>query len=130
MLFCLERKIVTNRQPEKPFEPFGGELLDDHGYPTGEFLSWLESLSIDNVMHPHKVLDTIKSAWNYADWGWRVEETENDLKRPVVRYSISTGGWSGNEEIINALRQNPCFWPCYWHSSRRGGHHVFEVPAQ
>jgi hypothetical protein len=112
----------------KPFKPFNGELLDEEGYPTTEFLSWLRDLSIDNVMHPREVMATVKSAWNYADWGWRVEETKNDLGKPVARYYISTGGWSGNEAIINALQRNPCFWPLYWYSSRRGGHHVFEIP--
>jgi hypothetical protein len=113
----------------KPFKPFDGELLDEEGYPTTEFLSWLRDLSIDNVMHPHRVLDTIKSAWEYADWGWRKEEAVDDFKKPVIRYHVSTGGWSGNEEIINALRLNPCFWPLYWHSARRGGHYVFEIPC-
>jgi hypothetical protein len=114
---------------DKPFKPFDGELLDEEGYPTTEFLSWLKNMPLDNVMHPRKVMATVKSAWNYADWGWREEETKSDLKKPVVRYHVSTGGWSGNEEIINALRLNPCFWPLYWYSSRRGGHYVFEIPC-
>jgi hypothetical protein len=112
----------------KPFKPFDGELLDEEGYPTTEFLSWLRDLSIDNVMHPHRVLATIKSAWEYADWGWRKEEAVDDFKKPVIRYHVSTGGWSGNEEIISALRQSPYFWSLYWYSSRRGGHYVFEIP--
>lgn len=40
---------------------------------------------------------------------------------------MSTGGWSGNEEIIQAMRNNKWFWATQWVQSKRGGHYVFEV---
>jgi hypothetical protein len=38
---------------------------------------------------------------------------------------LKTGGWSGNEDIINALQQNVVFWTKYWRTSKRGGFYAF-----
>ena len=39
-----------------------------------------------------------------------------------------TWGWSGNEEIIDALRRNEkLFWAIYWIKSYRGGHYYFKI---
>lgn len=64
------------------------------------------------------LLDFIESLWNYAEWGFR-------RRRDFIL--LSTGGWSGNEEILSALRDNTLCWTFYWVSSRRGGHHVFRL---
>ena len=42
-------------------------------------------------------------------------------------WTVSTGGWSGHEEIIEAMEENVLFWTLCWMSSKRGGHYVFEV---
>ena len=62
----------------------------------------------------------IKGLWRYAESGYWTES------RPGL-YEISTGGWSGNEEIIAAMRANTILWSLTWISSRRGGHYEFEV---
>ena len=67
----------------------------------------------------HGLMEFIKGIWWCSDWGF----SEKD-----GIYSLSTGGWSGNEEIIGAMRQNYIFWSLCWMSSRRGGHHEFEIP--
>ena len=38
---------------------------------------------------------------------------------------ISTGGWSGNEDLIGAMQNNAMLWIMTWVSSRRGGHYTF-----
>lgn len=40
-------------------------------------------------------------------------------------YAISTGGWSGNEDIIEAMHDNWIFWSMNFVSHRRGGHYEF-----
>lgn len=40
---------------------------------------------------------------------------------------LHTGGWSGNEEIIEVLKAS-MFWCMYWRKSERGGHYYFELP--
>lgn len=48
--------------------------------------------------------------------------------RPIIRYTFSTGGWSGNEDLIRAMEQNWMIWSLTWVQSRRGGHYIFEDP--
>jgi len=71
----------------------------------------------------------IRSIWWMPDWGWR-ESTTTELggDRPVTRYEISTGGWSGNEDIIAAMERNRWVMMFFWMQSRRGGHYIFELP--
>jgi len=38
-----------------------------------------------------------------------------------------TWGWSGNEDIIGALRDNPLFFAIYWEKTHKGGHYYFKV---
>ena len=76
---------------------------------------------------PHDQFDElmgfVESLWRYAEWGF-----SRDVKLGQVNeYHLSTGGWSGNEEVISALQSNAMFWAMCWQSSRRGGHYVFKV---
>jgi hypothetical protein len=47
----------------------------------------------------------VRSLWKYADWSWSQEGR---------RFSISTAGWSGNEELIEAMQENFIFWALCW----------------
>ena len=84
-------------------------------YPTDEELEIIRNWKTNDF---HGLMEYIKPLWNYADCGyWNFE---NDI------YSISTGGWSGNEDIIANMQENIVWWMMYWQSSRRGGHYTFE----
>lgn len=65
------------------------------------------------------MLAFVKERWWRPDWGWTEE--------PCGRLELSTGGWSGNEELIEALQGNYVFWAMCWESSRRGGHFTFDL---
>jgi hypothetical protein len=97
--------------------PSGGD------YPSGADLDYIEAWPLDDPLGWFRFLH---GCWWAADWGWREESAIDDSDRPVRRFSISTGGWSGNEEIIEAMGRN-FLWHVTWMSSRRGGHYVFEV---
>lgn len=102
-------------------------LLDEDGYPTEAALEVI-SLWPENYAEWFKF---IKSIWYIPDWGWTESIEDHEYKEgKVKRYSISTGGWSGNESIIRAMQDNEfMMWVLTWVSSKRGGHYVFESPT-
>lgn len=70
----------------------------------------------------------VQTMWWAPEWGWREERGVDEIaETPVTRYRISTGGWSGNEDIIDAMQES-LGWSFTWVQSRRGGHYIFEVP--
>jgi hypothetical protein len=97
---------------------YGDEpTFDADGYPTQETEETITHWPLFDGYH--SLLAYVARAWKYPDY---FSNEGND-------YRISTGGWSGNEELISALRQNVAFWAICWQSSARGGHYVFTVPA-
>ena len=103
-------------------------MPDRDGYPTEEELTRIREWSMDD---PRGWLAFIKTCWYAPDWGWHEEHELDETLSPrwATSYHISTAGWSGNEEIIRAMRENPnLLWDQTWESVRRGGHYVFIVP--
>ena len=45
----------------------------------------------------------------------------------VWQVEFHTWGWSGNEDIIDALQENEMFFTLYWLKTCRGGHYYFKV---
>jgi hypothetical protein len=103
------------------------ESLDDDGYPTDDALFLIENWHWSDSKG---WFEFIKSIWWARDWGWTEGEEPHDWdeNKKVYRYNISTGGWSGNENIIRAMEKNGggFFWHLNWVQSRRGGHYIFE----
>ena len=99
------------------------EWLDDNGYPTDAALDRIKNWPVTDAASLGQAFAFIRSIWNYADWGW----TEKADEPRTTEYQISTGGWSGNEDTIGAMHENAILWSLCWVSSRRGGHHVFQV---
>jgi hypothetical protein len=71
--------------------------------------------------------DLVKSFWWMPEWGWTEFDGEDDGD-PVRVYQISTGGWSGNEGLISAMRDNYLHWSLTFYQMRRGGHYEFRIP--
>lgn len=90
------------------------------GYPTEETLHKIRTWDATEAV---ELMQFVKENWWCPDFGfltWADEDGTN--------YSLSTGGWSGNEQIVSALEQNYAFWILYWLSSSRGGHFIFVIP--
>lgn len=94
--------------------------LDSDGYPTDGALDKISKWDYSDIPGLFKFIYDI---WWMPEFGWR-ETTHDD---GTQQYSLSTGGWSGNESILRALKDNSMIWLITWYSSRRGGHHVFLV---
>lgn len=93
-------------------------------YPDDDALARIRMWEFTDAQPFESFMAYIKSVgqyWPDESFGWREE--------PLTRtYHVSTGGWSGNESIIQSMRQNAVFWLLCWESSRRGGHFVFTLP--
>ena len=91
-------------------------MPDQDHYPTDEELARIEKWDTSDAQSRQKFMAFVRSCWWMPDWGF--QQTGD-------RYDLSTGGWSGNEEIIGAMQENFLFWGQCWESSRKGGHYVF-----
>jgi hypothetical protein len=104
--------------------------LDNDGYPTDLALVLIEQAN-PFEKNPHNLMAFIKSLWQYSDWGWSEKKKKDFFGKKVISYSISTGGWSGNESLISALKNNKnFFWTLYWKKSKVGGHYKFAIPKK
>ena len=75
---------------------------------------------------PRQLVDLLEEMW-WTPTLMSVEEWLDAQCKTVVRVSLATGGWSGNEQIIGTL-DGSMFHLRFWESSHRGGLHVYEVP--
>ena len=96
--------------------------MDEDGYPTEE----TERLVREFEGDARELLASLREVWMHPTY-WDEEEGVDILDRPVHRYHVSTAGWSGNESLIDALRDNWIFWMRFWIEERVGGHFIFEI---
>jgi len=95
--------------------------MDKDGYPTKYELNKITTW--DFLKKPiTEFLEYIRQRWNWADIGYF------DLSgKRILKLQLHTGGWSGNESIISAMRDNWIFWMMCWQKSERGGHYWFRI---
>lgn len=91
--------------------------MDEHGYPDEAELTRIAEWPLDDCIG---LVVYVRSLWRYADSGFWYYDSDGYL-------NMATAGWSGNEELIGALKKNHVFWGLCWESSHRGGRHVFRV---
>lgn len=94
----------------------------EDNYPTPEELLTIEQWPIRNRADVAACLDWIgENCWHYREWGWDSKDGW---------YHISTGGWSGNEDTIQAMRQNHLFWSLCFVQHRVGGHYILKADTK
>ena len=86
-------------------------------YPSDETLKEIEEWEGNY----HKLMEFIKQHLEASACGDLIYD--DDEKHYVLR----TGGWSGNESIIIALKANTLFWQTCWYQTTRGGMYTFEI---
>jgi len=94
--------------------------MDENGYPEECELAKISGWQVQQS-DMQDFLDYLKSKWHYPDWGFKL------TGKKVLKLELHTGGWSGNEEIMDALHKNWMFWMFYWVSSHRGGYYHFRI---
>lgn len=85
-------------------------------YPTEEEVARIKEWPHEDL---RGLMEFVRSLW------WPDQKIPQDGNT----YRLATGGWSGNEDIVSALRSNMMFWVLCWESSRRGGLHIFTLPS-
>ena len=95
-------------------------MLDQDNYPDEVSLKQIEHWDI--LTQPIEgLLSLIEENTNWAD-----RQIERRGKR-VIYYTYHTGGWSGNEDVIEALQRNSLFWAMFWRKHIKGGHYYFRI---
>ncbi len=91
--------------------------IDGDGYPTDGTLRQIEKLNfvpnLDGLMSDLLPI--------FSEYG-KCERMQDG------RWVISTGGWSGCESIINAMKFNHLIWVSFWLRSVRGGYYELAPP--
>lgn len=87
-----------------------------NGYPEEHELEKIRNWELQQAP---QLIEYIRERWWMPDWGFKLDGNTLELH---------TGGWSGNESIIEALMESAdgMFWGIYWKESRRGGHYYFD----
>lgn len=92
--------------------------MSDDMYPTEEDLEYIRKFDVLKTINgddPNKnfamLMDYVRALWH-----WPTFFTEEG-----GLYRLATGGWSGNEDLLEALRENNMAHVLFWESSHRGG---------
>jgi hypothetical protein len=96
------------------------DLLDEQGYPTEYVLNTIRNWPYQDGWN--ELMEFVFDVWKYP--------THFDVRTvhgSATRYELTTGGWSGNEDIISAMQGNFLFWSLCWEESNRGGKYTFVV---
>lgn len=109
--------------------------FDADGYPTDETLETIATWDDFSSDGYREWIEYVKLAWYWNDLVF-VGESENlmirqineMLKRGYKVTKLSTGGWSGNESIIRAMKKN-VFWMTKFLNHRAGGHYELRLHA-
>ena len=88
--------------------------LDDDGYPTEETLAEIREWKAGDGWG---LLEAVADIWFWPTYA--------DINRQSKKAELSTGGWSGNEDVISAMQDNISWWTLHWYSIVRGGHYTF-----
>jgi hypothetical protein len=107
----------------------------DEGYPAGPWIEKFEALdrfALDpQAAAAFLTCDILPIVATISCVRVDIENGRDELFRdePVKRIEYHTGGWSGAEDLIEAMLKQ--FWISHFHTRwERGGHFYFEVPSK
>jgi hypothetical protein len=105
-------------------------------YPTDRELLNIELWDLIESDGKHEklyaLLDYIRELWSYPDrvFMGRLRKHRWMKGKRIRTFYLSTGGWSGNESVIESMHKNFIFWAMYWNKEQKGGHYWFEIPPK
>ena len=96
--------------------------MDQDGYPDEDELQDIRDAAAFEAVNAFDLLEQVRKLWHWPSYATVTNDGEN------LMHEFCTGGWSGNEDLIEALKDNRMFWMRWWKLSERGGRYVFETP--
>ncbi len=111
--------------------------LDADGYPTEHTLDIIRNWSYK--LPYAELMKFCEGIWMYDAFKGPVSSAEvkelgvlysswnAECDKGYLWYRLATCGWSGNESIISALRENHVFWCMSWFMHVAGGLYVFRI---
>jgi hypothetical protein len=133
--YRVDREASTPRTPP---------TFDADGYPSDDTIACIEQWPLfpqsvipageaRRLRGARACLDFVVSAWNTTcgsvSYTLSIPElslVQSQKDEQFIRFA--TGGWSGNEVLIAALRRNVIMQSMTWCLSARGGLHIYRVP--
>lgn len=95
-------------------------MLDKDNYPDEASLKAIKEWDILKQGVPDLLDLVVENTW-CPDWSFSIKG------KRVLWFEYHTGGWSGNEDVIDALHNNRLFWSLYWKKSEAGGYYYFKI---
>lgn len=101
-------------------------LLDANGYPTEEWLQFIENYQPDDGLPLIRFISEIlPKGWYMAEWGFVLHRKYKGIRK----LELHTGGWGGNELVISAIKSNKqlTHFKMRLVKWKAGGHYYFEL---
>lgn len=99
--------------------------LNEDGYPTPEYLEFIKSYDYKSTITIYEMVDILLNNWEY---GTSAAFIKRRYKK-ISQIEFHTCGWSGNEQIINAVLEN--IWLTGFELKftmwKVGGHYYFKL---
>lgn len=105
LMFCLKTKV------------------NNVSYPSRVEIEWIRNYDLWKD-GPAKLFENIEEMYN-EDYGRVIKK----YYKKKVRITFITGGWSGNEEILSAMKRVKHVG-MFWVKSERGGLECYEYPKE
>lgn len=107
--------------------------MDADGYPNDEAVEALAAVDVQSFEDCAVILETLRAIWRWPSYFKRgsLRGVRHHPDWPSRRlWRVSTGGWSGHEDLLGALERNAMFQSFAARSWSRGGHYVFETQEE
>ena len=105
--------------------------IDEEGYPTEELLQFIREYDLLNN-DVYDLIEVLFSNWYHGSTGYELKGAYTDklFNKRYRTLELHTLGWSGNEDMIRALKDNQLFFLMYWRRTDVGGHYYFRIPVK
>jgi hypothetical protein len=104
--------------------------IDEDGYPDEASLQAIRTANLGRE-GGRWLAEELTKAYALIPYGkCAITDIDNDFYGPCKEIRLVTGGWSGCEELIGAILNNPALRSLYYAKWERGGAFTFVVPTK